>query len=193
MNERVCKTAPCLAQNKYSRALAIAHITITVEVNECGYILPTVKWDAMVGIVYTITTKCERFRGSVTRGLGNPGMFLSGGWRDGGDLCSELGLDRWGSGQRGGWSGQWERKVKVLVTQCLTLCDPMVWPWTSPGRNTGVGCHSLLQGIFPTQGSKPGSPALQADSLPFELSGKPMDDGRNPINKGATRDVFRKQ
>ena len=26
----------------------------------------------------------------------------------------------------------------------------------SPGKNTGVGCHSLLQGIFPTQGSNPG-------------------------------------
>ena len=26
-------------------------------------------------------------------------------------------------------------------------------PWDSPGRNTGVGCHFLLQGIFPTQGS----------------------------------------
>ena len=26
----------------------------------------------------------------------------------------------------------------------------------SPGRNTGVGCHALLQGIFPTQGSNPG-------------------------------------
>ena len=31
-------------------------------------------------------------------------------------------------------------------------------PWDSPGRNTGVGCHTLLQGIFPTQGSKPGLP-----------------------------------
>ena len=28
-------------------------------------------------------------------------------------------------------------------------------PWDSPGKNTGVGCHSLLQGIFPTQGSNP--------------------------------------
>ena len=28
--------------------------------------------------------------------------------------------------------------------------------WDSPGKNTGVGCHSLLQGIFPTQGSNPG-------------------------------------
>ena len=28
--------------------------------------------------------------------------------------------------------------------------------WDSPGKNTGVGCHFLLQGIFPTQGSNPG-------------------------------------
>ena len=29
-------------------------------------------------------------------------------------------------------------------------------PWNSPGQNTGVGSSSLLQGIFPTQGSNPG-------------------------------------
>ena len=29
-------------------------------------------------------------------------------------------------------------------------------PWNSPGQNTGVGSHSLLQGIVPTQGSNPG-------------------------------------
>ena len=29
-------------------------------------------------------------------------------------------------------------------------------PWDSPGKNTGVDCHSLLQRIFPTHGSKPG-------------------------------------
>ena len=40
------------------------------------------------------------------------------------------------------------------------LCDPMdcsppgSFPQDSPGKNTGVGCHALLQGIFPTQGSK---------------------------------------
>ena len=28
-------------------------------------------------------------------------------------------------------------------------------PWNSPGKNTGVGRHFLLQGIFPTQGSNP--------------------------------------
>ena len=57
-------------------------------------------------------------------------------------------------------------KVKVLVTQSfLTLCNPMdcsplrlLCPWDSPGKNTGVGCHFLLQGIFPTQGSNLGLP-----------------------------------
>ena len=29
-------------------------------------------------------------------------------------------------------------------------------PWNFPGKNTGVACHFLLQGIFPTQGSNPG-------------------------------------
>ena len=32
----------------------------------------------------------------------------------------------------------------------------LLCPWDFPGKNTGVGCHSLLQGIFPTQGSNPG-------------------------------------
>ena len=46
-------------------------------------------------------------------------------------------------------------------------------PWDSPGQNIGVGSLSLLQGIFPNPGMELGSPALQADSLPTELSGKP--------------------
>ena len=28
-------------------------------------------------------------------------------------------------------------------------------PWDSPGKNTGVGCHFLLQGVFLTRGSNP--------------------------------------
>ena len=31
----------------------------------------------------------------------------------------------------------------------------LLWPWDSPGKNTGVGHHALLQGIFPTQGLNP--------------------------------------
>ena len=49
-------------------------------------------------------------------------------------------------------------KVKVLAAQSRqTLCNPMACPCSSPGKNTGVGRHSLLQeGIFPTQGSNLG-------------------------------------
>ena len=34
-----------------------------------------------------------------------------------------------------------------LFQSCLTLCDPtrLLCPWDSPGKNTGVGCHFLLQ------------------------------------------------
>ena len=39
------------------------------------------------------------------------------------------------------------------------------------GKNTGVGCHSLLQGNLPNPGIKPGSPTLQADSLLSEPPG----------------------
>ena len=47
-------------------------------------------------------------------------------------------------------------------------------PWDSPGKNTGVGCHFLLQGIFPTPGSNPHPLCLlhwQVDSLPLNHGG----------------------
>ena len=55
-------------------------------------------------------------------------------------------------------------KAKVLVAQsCPALCYPMDCSppgssvhGDSPGKNTGVGCYALLQGIFPTQGSNSG-------------------------------------
>ena len=65
----------------------------------------------------------------------------------------------------------------VCAQLCLTFCDPMDCspPDSSvqgfPRQNTGVGCHSLLQGGLPNPGIEPGSPALQADSLPSEPQG----------------------
>ena len=50
-------------------------------------------------------------------------------------------------------------------------------PWDSPGKNTGVGCHALLQGIFPTQGWNPRLLRLlrwQTGSLPLAPPGKPQ-------------------
>ena len=38
----------------------------------------------------------------------------------------------------------------------LSHVQLFVTPWNSPGQNTGVGSHSLLQGIFQTQGLNPG-------------------------------------
>ena len=68
---------------------------------------------------------------------------------------------------------------------CLTCCNPVdcsppVCPWNSSGKNTGVGCHSLLWGVgggLPDPGIEPGSPAQWADSLLSEPSGKPSEAG----------------
>ena len=43
-------------------------------------------------------------------------------------------------------------------------------PWNSLGQNTGVGSHSLLQGIFPSQGSNPGLP--HSRRILYQLSHK---------------------
>ena len=88
-------------------------------------------------------------------------------------------------------------KYEVLVTQlCLILCDPMECILADfsvngifPGKNTGVGFHSLLQGFFPTQGLNPGllhcmqilyhlsHQAIWADSqCPAHIKGLPNDD-----------------
>ena len=49
----------------------------------------------------------------------------------------------------------------------------MVCPWSSPGKNT-VLVAIPFSGDLPGPGVKPGSPELQADSLPSELPGKPF-------------------
>ena len=74
--------------------------------------------------------------------------------------------------------------VLCLVAQsCLTLCDPMDYSLPglsvhgdSPGKNTGMSCHSFFPGDLPNPGIEPRSPSLQADSLPAETPGKPIHD-----------------
>ena len=68
---------------------------------------------------------------------------------------------------------EWE---KVRSVSCTIVSNSLqshglqpariLCPWDSPGKNSGVGCHALLQGIFLTQGSNPGLLHWQADSLP---------------------------
>ena len=61
-------------------------------------------------------------------------------------------------------------ELRIMNPQKLQLCTHSVLsdshvatrllcPWDSPGKNTGMSCHFLLQGIFPTQGSNPSLPA----------------------------------
>ena len=54
-------------------------------------------------------------------------------------------------------------------------------PWDSPGKNAGVGCCFLLQGIFPNQGSNLSLPQWQGDSLPLSHQGSPRVLGTLPI------------
>ena len=52
----------------------------------------------------------------------------------------------------------------------------LLCPWDSPGKDSGVGCHILFQGIFSTQGLNPHLLHLlpwQVDSLPLAPPGKP--------------------
>ena len=62
----------------------------------------------------------------------------------------------------GVWWKKERKKVKLLsrarlfATPWIVACTKFLCPWDFQGKSTGVGCHFLLQGIFPTQGSNPG-------------------------------------
>ena len=56
-----------------------------------------------------------------------------------------------------------------MTQLCLTLRPHGLYsPWNSPGQNTGVGNHFLLQGIFPTQRLNPG--ILHCRQILYQLS-----------------------
>ena len=72
--------------------------------------------------------------------------------------------------------------VLCLVAQsCLTLCNPRdcSLPGSSvhadsPDKNSGVGCHARLQGIFPTQGLNPGLPHCRQILYHLSHQGSPI-------------------
>ena len=55
----------------------------------------------------------------------------------------------------------------------------LLCPWDSPGKNTGVGCHFLLHGIFPTQGSNLILPHCR--QIPYHLSHQGSPSGELQI------------
>ena len=93
----------------------------------------------------------------------------------------------WSRRHEGGKTG-----ACMHAQSCPSLCDdPMdlwltrlVCPWEFSGKNTGVGCHFLLQGIFAAQGSNLHHRHLlncQAGSLPLSHLGN-METGRGSTN-----------
>ena len=113
----------------------------------------------------------------------------------------------------------WYRNISMCVLlcsvaqSCPALCNPMnllpprrheeparfLCPWDSLGKNTGLGCHFLLQGIAPTQGSNSRLLHWPAVSLSLSHLGSPMY--RNTVHcknfcnllaaKNSTEDIFR--
>ena len=57
-------------------------------------------------------------------------------------------------------------RVRLFATP-WTVARKLLCPWDFPGKNTGVDCHFLWQGIFLTQGWNPSLLPWQADSLPL--------------------------
>jgi len=64
----------------------------------------------------------------------------------------------------------------------------LLGPWDFPGKNSGagVGCHFLLQGIFPTQGPNLCLLHWQMDSLPLSYQGSPEIQHTGSICVGHT-------
>ena len=64
--------------------------------------------------------------------------------------------------------------ARLCAQSWPTLCDPrglwparLLCPWDFPGQHIGVGCHFLLQGLFPTKGSNLHLLPWQVGSLPL--------------------------
>ena len=92
---------------------------------------------------------------------GSPGVLQSmGSQRVGQDSATELNWTELNSS----YPSMKKVKVKSLsrarlfATPWTVACTKLLRPWDFPGKSTGVGCHFLLQGIFPTQRSNPGLP-----------------------------------
>ena len=102
---------------------------------------------------------------------------------------SSLNLALLGIGSESVWLEIWMWSLKnhyehvdccYLVTKlCPTLWTHRQWParllclCSFPGKNTGVGCHFLFQGIFPTQGSNQQLLHWQGDSVPLSHQWSP--------------------
>ena len=89
--------------------------------------------------------ECQGLRGHHSQ----PVCFKSGFLRW--TLCVRVCPSKWGETERVSRSFEFYSLQPHGLQPARLLC-----PWDSPGKNTGVGGHALLQGIFPTRRSSPG-------------------------------------
>ena len=79
-----------------------------------------------------------------------------------------------------------------ISVSCLVVSDSLwpirlLCPWNSPGKNTGVDCHFLLQGIFPTQGLNLGLPHCKETLYQLSHQGRPLITWEMEIKTGASQ------
>ena len=90
---------------------------------------------------------------------------------------------------------QWELRVRKsevksfsrvrLFATPQTVAYRLLCPWDSPGNSTGVDCHSLLQGIFPTWGSNPGLPNCRQTLYRLSHQESPFSK-KDPVNSNVS-------
>ena len=113
----------------------------------------------------------------------------------------------------------WKHKVTIdslsphfilvhIVCVCVCVCSHSVvsdflrpsglqparllCPWGSPGKNTGVGCHCLLQGIFPTQGLNLGLLHCRQTLYPLSHQGSHKSYLPNYVSdKGTLSEIYK--
>ena len=90
------------------------------------------------------------------------------------------------------------KEVLCAVFSCSVVSDSLrphglqparlLCPWDSPDKNTGVGGHALLEGIFPTQGSNPGLPHCRQilDHLSHQGSPRILEWVDYPFSSGSS-------
>ena len=86
-------------------------------------------------------------------------------------------------------SNQFSRSVVSDSLQPHESQPARLCPWDSPGKNTGVGCHALLQGIFSTQGSNPSLPHCRQILYHLSHQGSPgiLEWVACPFVRGSSR------
>ena len=95
------------------------------------------------------------------------------------------------------------RMIICHTFACMCICSVMsdslqppfptrfLFPWDSPGKNTGVGCYFLLQGIFSIQRSNQQSPALAGGFFTTEPPEQPIRNLARPHQRTMlTKDIL---